>query len=114
MTASTSHYVATSHSETATLKARYDEALAIKEAWDHRVAKASATYRGALASGEGVEETRNQLAAVNLQHEEAVAWMGICLDAWVDAVDTARHRAAVLAVRAGKGRGGVIPHPRHF
>lgn len=104
---------ATTRRETATLKATYDEALAIKEAWDHRVAVAESKLMGAMASGYEVDAARRNVAAVALQHAEAVAQMGMALDAWLDAVDTARHRAAVLAVGLQSGRGRVIGHPRH-
>ena len=84
--------------ETDTLKARYDEALAIKDAWDHRVARANAAYRAALTTGQGIQQAQNNLNAANIQHEEAVAYMGTCLDAWLNAADTARHRATVLEI----------------
>ena len=110
MTTQTHPVGATGHHQTTTLKATYDEALAIKEAWDHRVLRADQELMAARRSGVGVEAAQRNVAAVAVQHEEAVAYMAVCLDAWLDAVDTARHRAAVLAVRAGKGRSGVIGH----
>lgn len=99
--------------ETDTLKARYDEALALKEAWDHRVARANAEYRAALTVGAGVQEAQNNLNAVNIQHAEAITYMGTCLDAWLDAVDTARHRTAMLALSAQNTRQRLHAHRTH-
>ncbi|WP_457948280.1 hypothetical protein ACTAQI_20225 [Pseudarthrobacter sp. alpha12b] len=99
--------------ETDTLKARYDEALAIKDAWDHRVARANAEYRAALTTGQGVQQAQNNLNAVNIQHSEAIAYMGTCLDAWLDAVDTARHRATTLALSASNTPGRLHAHRTH-
>lgn len=101
---------ATNRRETMTLKATYDEALSIKEAWDHRMVVADSGLATAVASGYGVEQARRALAAVGVQHAEAVAQVGVALDAWLDAVDTARHRAAVIAVRAQGRHSGVISH----
>lgn len=99
--------------ENDTLKNTYEEALAIKEAWDHRVTKAETNYRAALHAGQGIEQTRNQLNAVNIQHTQAVAHMGTALDAWLDAVDTARHRAAILALSAQNPRPRLRAHRTH-
>ena len=99
--------------ETDTLYSTYEEALAIKEAWGHRGTKAEANHRAALHTGQGIEQTRNQLNAVNIQHQEAIAYMATALDAWLDAVDTARHRATVLALSASNTRGRLHAHRTH-
>lgn len=108
MTTQTLPVGATKNRETVTLKNAYDEALAIKVAWDFRLEIAEGDLRGALASGYRVPQVRRALVAVSVQHEEAVGYLGACLDAWLGAVDTARHRAAVVAARGRKGLGGVI------
>jgi len=95
------------------LKARYDEALALKNAWDHRVARANAEYHQALATGIGIQQAQNNLNAVNIQHEEAITYMGTCLDAWIDHVDTTRHRAAMLALSAQNTRKRLHAHRKH-
>jgi predicted RNase H-like HicB family nuclease len=99
--------------ETDALKSTYDEALAIKEAWDVRIAKAEAKLRGAMAAGTGIEAARRNTQAVAIQHAEAVAHMGTALDTWLDAVDTIRHRAAVLALSAQNTHGRLHARGRH-
>lgn len=96
-----------------TLKATYLEALAIKEAWDHRVTRATADHRAALAAGQGIQEAQNNLNAATIQQAEAVGYMGTALDAWLDAIDTIRHRASMLTLSAQNTTTRLHAHRRH-
>lgn len=66
------------------LKARYDEARAIKEAWDHRAKQAHRRYAVALHTGAATEESRGILAAVEAQLEDAAGELRVALNAWMN------------------------------
>ena len=67
------------------LRARYDEARAIKEAWDFRLHWAQAVHADAVKYGGDTDATRRSLAAVEIQVADAAGELKVALNAWMAA-----------------------------
>lgn len=68
------------------LKARYDEARQIKEAWDHRLKRALAEHYDALHHAGDTDATRRNLAAIDIQVADAAGELKVALHAWMASV----------------------------
>lgn len=68
------------------LKARYDEARQIKEAWDYRLKRALSEHYHAIHHAGDHEATRRNLAAIDIQVADAAGELKVALNAWMAAV----------------------------
>lgn len=68
-------------SEPQILKARYDEARAIKDAWDYRLKRALSEHYDALRHGGDTDATRRNLAAVEVQVQDTAGELKVALNA---------------------------------
>lgn len=75
--------------ETQVLKNRYDEARAIKEAWDWRLKRAQLELRDATTHNRDVKPAAMNLAAVEIQVTDAAGELEVALTNWV------HHNAAI-------------------
>lgn len=75
--------------ETQILKARYDEARQIKEAWDWRLKRAQLELRDATTTNGDVKAASMNLAAIEIQVTDAAGELDVALNAWVS------HNAAI-------------------
>ena len=71
--------------ETQILKARYDEARQIKDAWDHRYRRAMQEHSEAIRHGGDFSVTRRNLDAVEIQVLDAAGELKVALNAWMAA-----------------------------
>lgn len=67
------------------LKARYDEAVQIKTAWDYRLHWALLEHADAAKYGGDMDATRRNLAAVEVQVQDAAGELKVALNAWMNA-----------------------------
>lgn len=70
--------------ETELLKARYDEARAIKQAWDVRLDTAQRRHSETIRNEGDFEATRRTLDAVEIQVADAAAELKVALNAWMN------------------------------
>lgn len=75
--------------DTQILKARYDEARQIKDAWDWRLKRAQLELRDATTTSGDVKAASTNLAAVEIQVTDAAGELDVALNAWVS------HNAAI-------------------
>lgn len=66
------------------LKARYDEARAIKDAWDVRMRRAESEHSRASRDGEDTAPTLRAIAAVEVSVADAAGELEVALNAWVN------------------------------
>lgn len=83
------------------LKARYDEARQIKDAWDWRLRRAQYELRDAITHGGDTQASARNLAAVEINVADAAGELSVALNAWVQATT---HQPGELPVH-------VITHP---
>lgn len=76
-------------------KIRHDEALQIRDAWQHRYNIAHDRHRLAPTTGADQLQTKRELAAVELHLEDAIADARVKQAAWVELSD----------MRLGRGYG---------
>lgn len=67
------------------LKNRYDEARAIKDAWDQRLKRALSEHCDAIHHAGDTDATRRNLAAVEIQVADAAGELKVALNAWMTA-----------------------------
>lgn len=67
------------------LRNRYDEARAIKDAWDHRYMRATLEHSDAIRRGGDFEATRRNLDAIHIQVQDAAGELKVALNAWMAA-----------------------------
>lgn len=75
-----------------TLKARYDEARQIKDAWHVRLQAAQQAHTEAVLNGGDTEATRRNINAVEINFNDAAAELSVAIDAWMDAVHHSEKR----------------------
>jgi hypothetical protein len=71
--------------EAQVLRNRYDEAKAIKEAWDYRYMRATKEHSDAIRHGGDFEATRRNLDAIHIQVQDAAGELKVALNAWMAA-----------------------------
>ncbi|MBT2537245.1 hypothetical protein [Arthrobacter sp. ISL-69] len=76
------------------LKARYDEARQIKDAWDHRYKRALYEHSSTIRSGGDFADTRRNLDAVEIQVADAAGELKVALNAWMHATTQHERRAS--------------------
>lgn len=67
------------------LKNRYDEARAIKDAWDHRYHRAMREHSDAIRTGGDFNITRRNLDAIEIHVLDAAGELKVALNAWMTA-----------------------------
>lgn len=80
--------------EAQVLKARYDEARAIKEAWDYRLKRAHQEHADAIIHGGDTNATRRNLNAVEIQVQDAAGELKVALNAWMTTTINTERRAS--------------------
>jgi hypothetical protein len=70
--------------ESELLKARYDEARAIKDAWDVRLRRAESEHSRATRNSEDNAPTLRAIAAVEVSVADAAGELEVALNAWVN------------------------------
>ncbi|WP_427130386.1 hypothetical protein [Pseudarthrobacter sp. S9] len=76
------------------LKARYDEARQIKNAWEHRLKTAHLAHKDATTYGGDTEATRRNINAVQINLADAAGELQVALDLWMHATSTPERRAS--------------------
>jgi hypothetical protein len=76
------------------LKARYDEARQIKDAWQHRLNQAHRAHSIAQLTGQDTEATQRNINAVEIEFTDAAGELKVALDAWMAATRTTERRAS--------------------
>lgn len=69
-----------------TLKARYDEARDIKNAWEHRLRQAEAQHTEATRAGLDNTATLRNIKAIEISFDDAAGQLAVAMDAWMAAV----------------------------
>jgi hypothetical protein len=65
------------------LKARYDEARAIKDAWDVRLRRAESEHTQATSNGGDNAATLRAIAAIEVSVADAAGELAVALSAWM-------------------------------
>lgn len=76
------------------LKNRDDEARDIKDAWHHRLQQAQTAHSNAIRTGQDHEATRRNIAAVEINFNDAAAQHQAALTTWMDATLNLERTAA--------------------
>lgn len=71
-------------------KARYDEAVQIKDAWEHRLKVAHADHKDAFDHGGDADATLRNVKAVQINLTDAAGELQIALDLWTYATTPER------------------------
>lgn len=80
--------------EAQVLKNRYDEARAIKDAWQYRLNLAHIEHHDAQQHGGDTEATRRNINAVQINLTDAAGELRVALDLWMHATSTPERRAS--------------------
>jgi|GEM_PF-2763578 hypothetical protein len=80
--------------ESQILKNRYDEALQIKAAWDHRLKRALSEHYDALHHGGDRQASERNLAALDVHVADAAGELRVALTAWMTATTNTERRTA--------------------
>jgi len=80
--------------ESEVLKARYDEARAIKDAWDHRLRRAHIEHAAAQRYGGDTEAAQRNITAVQIQVTDAAGELAVALQQWVQSSTHTERRAS--------------------
>ncbi|GGH93901.1 hypothetical protein ACFFGR_09430 [Arthrobacter liuii] len=67
------------------LRNRYDEARAIKDAWDTRHRRAQREHSDAIRHRGDIQATRRNLDAIEIQVQDAAGELKVALNAWMAA-----------------------------
>jgi hypothetical protein len=86
------------------LKARYDEARQIKDAWDYRYKRALSEHSDAIRSGGDFADTRRNLDAVEIQVADAGGELKVALAAWMHATTQQEWRGNAHARQGSQGQ----------
>lgn len=82
-------------SEAQILRSRYDEARAIKDAWDWRLRVAQHVLRDATTNGIGDRHAAaRNLTAIEIQVADAAGELQVALNAWMQATIVPERKAA--------------------
>lgn len=75
-------------------KARFDEAVRIKDAWEHRLQAAHGDHKDAFDYGGDTDAALRNINAVRINLADAAGELQIALDLWKHATSTPERRAS--------------------
>lgn len=69
-----------------TLKARYDEARDIKDAWEYRLRQAETEHTRVIRAGGDITATLRNIKAIEVSFDDAAGQLAVAMDAWMAAI----------------------------